>query len=237
MDTMTDRPADTHVYDANLDASSDLQSFFESDNLVIATRFFRNPPLIADMEEILVPALLKGPLKKERKLRIWCAGCSDGREAYSFAIAANRALKRQNRRMDVEVRGSDLNRPQIAKAIKGLYTVGDHDRAMMETYSEYFESARGHEVTIIPAIKQQINFFVEDIISTIQENRYDILNCSLVVLYYEPDYQKEIVRQLITSVKPGGYFYIAPVNKRALATAGHRRMGGKSNSFFQRVSE
>ena len=80
METMTDKQTGTHVYDAKLDASSDLQSFFESDNLVVATRFFRNPPLIADLEERLVPALLKGPLRHERELRIWCAGCSDGRE-------------------------------------------------------------------------------------------------------------------------------------------------------------
>ena len=237
METMTDKQTGTHVYDAKLDASSDLQSFFESDNLVVATRFFRNPPLIADLEERLVPALLKGPLRHERELRIWCAGCSDGREAYSFAMVTNRALERQNRTMDVDVRGSDLSRPQIGKALKGVFTVNDRDKAMVEAYSEYFESAGGNKVTVIPAIKQQVNFFIEDIISSIKENRYDILICALVVLYYDPDYQKEIVRQLITSVKPGGYFYIAPVNKRALVRAGHRPVGGRSGSFFQRVNE
>ncbi|MCH7575566.1 MAG: hypothetical protein IIA59_10635 [Candidatus Marinimicrobia bacterium] len=234
---MTGKHTGTHVYDAKLDASSDLQSFFESDNLVVATRFFRNPRLIADLEERLVPALVKGPLQNGRELRIWCAGCSDGREAYSFAIAANRALQRQNRTIDVDVRGSDLSRPQIGKALNGVFTVNGQDRAMVEAYSEYFEPAGGNKVTVIPAIKQQVNFFIEDIISSIKENRYDILICSLVVLYYDPDYQKEIVRELITSVKPGGYFYIAPVNKRALERAGHRPVGGRSGSFFQRLNE
>lgn len=230
-------PAEKHVYDANLNADSDLQSFFESDNLVIATRFFRNPPLVADMQERLVPTLLKGILQDEQKLRIWCAGCSDGREAYSFAMAADRALSRRSRTVAVEVRGSDLSRPQIEKARKGIYTINDHDRDTVATYADYFEPAGGDKVKIKPSIKSHVNFFVEDIITSIIKERYDILICSLVVLYYDPEYQQKIIRRLISAVKPGGYFYIAPVNKRALARAGYIRVGGRSGSFFQREIE
>ena len=236
MEDVATGQAEKHVYDANLDADSDLQSFFEGDNLVIATRFLRNPPLVADFEERLVPALLKGILRNERKLRIWCAGCSDGREAYSFAMAADRALSRQNHPMAVEVRGSDLSRPQIGKARTGVYDLNDHDRDAVRAYGDYFEPAGGGEVRIIPAIKKRVDFFIEDIISSIIRDTYDILICSLVVLYYEPEYRKEIIRRLISSVKPGGYFYIAPVNKRALVKAGYLRVGGRSGSFFQRAS-
>ena len=37
--------SDVHVYDANLESDEDLQTFFESDSLVTATRFFRNRAL------------------------------------------------------------------------------------------------------------------------------------------------------------------------------------------------
>lgn len=226
---------DVHVYDANLESGADLRGFFESDSLVIATRFFRNEDLFRDLDRLLIPTLIKGPLKARPKLRIWSAGCSDGREAYSLAIAADRSLRKYNAsKIRIDIRGSDVSRPQIEKAKAGKYTISGHDREQVDSFGEYFESTGSNTRQVVSRIRDLVTFMVEDIIEHSPTDLYDILICSLVILYYEQEYQKDIISRLIGNVRPGGYFYIAPVNRRWLVQQGHIRVGGKGGAFFQR---
>ena len=226
---------DVHVYDANLESGADLQGFFEGDNLVIATRFFRIAKLFRDFDRLLIPALIQGPLKVRPTLRIWSAGCSDGREAYSLAIVADRSLKKHHKsKIKIEVRGSDVNRPQIEKAKTGEYAIPEHDQEQVDNFGEYFESTGSRTRQVISRIKDLVTFRAEDIIEHSPTDLYDVLICSLVVLYYEQEYQKDIISKLISHVRPGGYFYIAPVNRRWLVRQGHIRVGGKDGAFFQR---
>lgn len=229
---------ETHVYDANLHSDADLQAFFEGDNLVTATRFFRNRAMYLDLEQVLIPMLMQGPARASRRLRVWSAGCSDGREAYSLAMSTHRALSRNNGSgWDWQVRGSDLSRPQIAKARAGVYLVTNHDQDAVQDYGEYFESAGNKGLQVAERIRAHIQFEVEDIIAYQPGEPVDILVCSLVVLYYEQEYQKEIIRKLISRVRPGGFFHVTPVSKRWLLSENHHRTAGSSGAFFQRSSQ
>ena len=129
-----------HVYDANLNPKSDLQNFFEGDNLVVATRFFRNVELFQQLETLVIPSLLESGLAKRRVLRIWSAGCSDGRESYSLAMASRRILDELGYpKILVHVRGSDLSRPQLRIARAGIYNVSPADQKTLEPYRRYME--------------------------------------------------------------------------------------------------
>ena len=95
MESMTGKQTGTHVYDAKLDASSDLQSFFESDNLVVATRFFRNPPLIADLEDRLAGFFSLG------RLNLYMVFHHHSKSNISRALLRTR----RNRRLKTDERG------------------------------------------------------------------------------------------------------------------------------------
>ena len=75
------------VYDYYKLISSDkecLEEFLENiaTNL---TKFFRTENDFKTLKEYVLPSLLKVKRKGER-IKIWCAGCSTGEEAYSIAI-------------------------------------------------------------------------------------------------------------------------------------------------------
>jgi chemotaxis methyl-accepting protein methylase len=225
-----------HVYDANLDPQSDLQRFFEGDNLVVATRFFRNAELFRHLGTMVIPNLLKSGLQGRGSLHIWSAGCSDGREAYSLAMAARTILDDRGRQdVAVKVRGSDLSRPQIELARRGVYRIGPNDRPTLKPYGQYFEELGENIWQIANAIKDTVEFVVEDIIEARMEAQFDILICSLVLLYYQPRYQHEIIQQLIKAVRPGGYFHVAPVGRRWLKTQGFEPLLGSSVFFTSRT--
>jgi len=224
-----------HVYDANLDPQSDLQNFFEGDNLVVATRFFRNAELFQQLEKLVIPSLLDKGLAKRGILRIWSAGCSDGRETYSLAMAARRILDQAGHPdLAVQVRGSDLSRPQIRIAREGTYRLSPADQIILEPYRRHLETVENNVCRIRDTIKALVEFVVEDIIKVQPNKPYDILICSLVLLYYHQDFQRTIVRQLVESVQPEGYFHVAPVGRRWLKSLGYEPASG-SGPFFKKM--
>ncbi len=227
-----------HVYDANLDSHSDLQQFFEGDKLVVATRFFRNAELFQQLGTMVIPNLLNSGLQGRGSLHIWSAGCSDGRETYSLAIAARTILddlKCQD--VGVKVRGSDLSRHQIEMARSGVYRVSATDQQTLDPYRQNFEELGGNIWQIAGAIKGMVEFVVEDIIEAQLEAQFDILICSLVLLYYQPQYQREIIQQLVKAVRPKGYFHVAPVGRRWLKVQGFEPMQGSRLFFSSRTME
>lgn len=209
----------THAYDANLGAGSDLQGFFEDSSLAVATQFFRNEKLFRQLEEVAIPWLLKKGLLRRKVLQIWSAGCSDGREAYSLAMAARRTLDSHGHfRTRVAVRGSDVSRPQIDIASKGEYQLKAEDKRVLDSYAEFFDRLRPEEWRVKDSLRQSTEFVVEDIARAEHEIQYDILICSLVLLYYDAVYQKTIVEHLITMLRPDGFLFIAPANRRWMKT-------------------
>ncbi len=227
-----------HVYDANLDSQSDLQRFFESDNLVVATRFFRNAELFRHLGTMVIPNLLKSGLQGRGSLHIWSAGCSDGREAYSLAMAARTILDDLGcQDVAVKVRGSDLSRPQIELARRGVYRISPHDQHKLKPYGQYFKELEENIWQIASTITGTVEFVVEDIIKAQMDAQFDILICSLVLLYYDPQYQHKIIQQLVKAVRPEGYFHVAPVGRRWLKAQGFEPLPGSRLFFTTRTME
>ncbi len=225
----------THVYDANLNFDADLQEFFENDSLVIATRFFRNKELFAQLVNEIVPELMDRGLRTPNELRIWSAGCSDGRETYSLVMAVRKKLDELDySNVRIAARGSDLNRPLIDKARRGDYRISKADKSILEPYKEYFDLTGGQSWQVNAAIRKQTQYHVEDIVTTEHKQKFDILVCSLVILYYHPDIQKIMIKQLLESLQPDGYFFVAPVGRKWLKSEGYAHLAG-NGPFFSAI--
>ena len=219
---MTNIKTKTHVYDAKLKFDANLQEFFENDSLVVATRFFRNTELFAQLVDQIVPELLERGLPTQYELRIWSAGCSDGRETYSLVMAIRKKLDELGQsKVRIMARGSDLNRPLIDKARQGDYQISKADLVKLEPFREYFRPTSETSWQVDPAIKQQTRFYVEDITRPEYKEKFDILVCSLVILYYHPNVQKIIIKQILDFLQPNGYFFVAPVGRKWLKSLGY----------------
>ena len=223
-----------HVYDANLDGGSALQDFFEGDSLTVATRFFRNKVFVLQLEEVVIPQLLKEGLARRKVVHIWSAGCSDGRETYSLAIAARRILDQLGHTgIRLQVRGSDLSRPQLDTARKGVYRLGPSDNGILRPYIDCFTQPSPALWKVTDSVRRMVEFVVEDITKAVPEEPYDLLVCSLVLLYYEPNYQKEILQHLLTTLRVDGFFYVAPVSSRWMRTQGFKPVINGMNLYHR----
>lgn len=83
------------------------------------TAFFREKHHFEFMVSELLPELIKK--KKNKRLRIWSAGCSSGEEPYTVAMTI-RSLIPDNRGWDVKILATDLDSNMVKKASDGVYT-------------------------------------------------------------------------------------------------------------------
>lgn len=156
--------------------------------------------------------LLGGPLRRleqargrERKLSIWCAGCSTGQEAYSLAMSfADEKTRWQGWKIDIV--GTDLSRSAIARARAGIYTQFEVQRglAVMQMV-RWFEEAGGGEWRLSPKIRDMVRFETGNIIEPPPHpGRFDIVLCRNVLLYFSPDMRRLAFTRLSQAIMPDG---------------------------------
>ena len=227
-------PPVNHAFDANLDGDTDRQRFFEDNREAVATQFFRDKKLFGQLAEEVMPRLMSTGLRQRKVLRCWSAGCSDGRETYSLAIFLRDYLDGQGyQRLKLQIRGSDISRPQLEVARRGAYAINGREQEWVGKYAGYFSSRGGGRFQVSEQVGTLVDFVEEDISQVEPKHRYDIVVCSLVLLYYDSSYQRKITRHLLSQAREEGFIYLMPVSRHWMKTQGYGELvnGG---SFFYR---
>jgi chemotaxis protein methyltransferase CheR len=88
------------------------------DLTINVTEFFRDNPVYEVFKDEILPDVIK---KKQGKIRIWSAGSSDGKEAYSIAMIAINALGEQQALKKIEIIGTDIDKDCLQSATTGIY--------------------------------------------------------------------------------------------------------------------
>ena len=156
--------------------------------------------------------LLGGPLRRleqarsrERKLAIWCAGCSTGQEVYSLAMSfAEEKARWQGWKIDIV--GTDLSRSAIGRAREGVYSQFEVQRGLAVIQMvRWFEEAGGTEWRIAPAIRDMVRFETGNIIEPPPHpGRFDIVLCRNVLLYFSADMRRLAFTRLEQAIAPDG---------------------------------
>jgi len=85
------------------------------------TYFFREKNCFDALRMHILPLLLDSGRGGEKRLRIWCAGCSTGEEPYSVAILLHRMIP-DLAKWNVTILATDINPVSLRKGIQGVYS-------------------------------------------------------------------------------------------------------------------
>lgn len=177
------------------------------DQLVAALVAGREPALADSVVEALLNnetffyrdrtpwELLLGPVmsrleqgrSREKKLRIWCAGCSTGQEVYSLAISFAEQQTRW-RGWSIDLLGTDVSRSAIEQARSGAYSQFEVQRGLpVKQMMRWFEEAPGLTWQISAELQRMVRFQVHSLVEPPPcPGRFDILLCRNVLLYFSP---------------------------------------------------
>ena len=181
-----------------------------NDLTINVTEFFRDNSVYALFKNEVLPNVIK---QTDGKIRIWSAGSSDGKEAYSIAMLAVEALGENCARSKVEIIATDVDRACLQKATNGVYetrpglTQTDIEKQMrfIGHPAKYFD-IEGNTYTAKPCLKQLVSFQYHDLISGLKKKNFDIIFCRNVVIYFNRELQEVLCMDYYNALNPGGYF-------------------------------
>jgi len=195
------------------------------------TYMFREFEQLQAFADFCLPMILK-PLEKanDRRLRIWCAGCSSGEEAYTLAIILQEVMH-DWRTWDLKIRATDVDQVRLDMARRAIYD----ERSVKEVPPEYFD----RHIKPLPAgyfgIKPETTKLVEiehlnlsDRMAMRAMRSFDFIFCRNVLIYFDDASRKAVVDHFYNSLKPGGFIFL-----------GHSESIGRISTAFKlmRVGE
>jgi chemotaxis protein methyltransferase CheR len=156
--------------------------------------------------------LFGGPVRRleraraaEKKLSIWCAGCSSGQEAYSLAMSfADEKLRWQG--WEIEIVGTDLSKAAIARAKAAIYSQFEVQRGLpVMQMIRWFEELGGGDWRISQPLRDQVRFEARNITEPPpRPGRFDIILCRNLLLYFAPDMRRLAFNRLAEACRPDG---------------------------------
>lgn len=180
------------------------------------TYFFRDPSLFEALEKKILPALIEQRRGRERRLRIWSAGCATGEEPYSLAIVLRRLIRGLDR-WNITVLATDINHHFLARAEKGIYTNWSFRSMPAAVRETYFQAAGDKRWTVPPEVRSMVNFaflnLAEDNYPSLINgtNAMDIILCRNVLMYFTETAARRVVDKLYRSLVEGGCLIVSPV--------------------------
>jgi chemotaxis protein methyltransferase CheR len=148
--------------------------------------------------------------RNENKIRILSAACSRGQEVYSLAMFLNFYLK-QYPEMSYEILGTDIDSESTQVASNGVYRYNEIKSVPQSFVSGNWQ--KGTEdiaqfVKVKKHLKEKCSFKVMNLLrpeEVIAGQKFDIIMCRNVFIYFDIKDVKMIVEKLKTNIHKGGY--------------------------------
>ena len=182
---------------ANLITTNETYMFREYDQL----QAFANHCL----PEVLSAKQARG----QRTLRIWCAGCSSGEEAYTLAMILQEVFP-QAQSWDCQIVASDIDENMLRKVAAARYgrrsvaEVPDEyrNRHLLEDGGEWVVRRR------TAALVQTLHLNLHDRMAMRAMRGFDFIFCRNVLIYFDDLSRKAVVDHFYSALQPGGYIFL-----------------------------
>jgi chemotaxis protein methyltransferase CheR len=171
------------------------------------TSFFRDVAAFEFLMATVLPALVRARAPA-RRLRIWCAACSTGQEAYSLAaILDDLGLSQHGWKIDLIA--SDLSESAIARAKWGMYTPYEVERGLPEQVLRRHFVKEAGQWRVADRLRRTVAFRTFNLLDHFGWlGDVDLVLCRNVLLYFDPGTRAEIHAKLADTLATDGYLLL-----------------------------
>ena len=170
--------------------------------LINVTSFFRDAAAWQVMREKVLPELLERRDDGE-PIRVWCAGCASGQEAYSIAMALADLLGREEYRRRVKIYGTDIDEEALSYARAAVYTAKELEDVDEEVRERYFDRADTRHA-FRADLRRTVIFGRNNLVQDAPISRLDLLLCRNTLMYFTAETQARILRHFHFALAPEG---------------------------------
>jgi len=200
--------------------------------LVSVTSFFRDPDAFRGLAERLRAYVEGAGLDS---YRVWVPGCATGEEAYSIAMLMGEALgfpADLSRRL--KVFGTDLDEAALSIARRGRYSESALAQIPDVLRSRYTRAVPdGFRVAEV--LRECTVFAQQDVGHDPPFPQVDVVSCRNTLIYFNESLQRDVLRLLAFSLKPGGILFLGKAER--ISIGGSFTAVDADRRIFIRTSE
>ncbi len=194
--------------------------------LINVTEFFRDEEAWEKLESNVLPTIVQDR-DSAHEVRVWCAGCSTGEEAYSIAMLLAEQFGNGVDMPSVKIFATDIDEDALAFARKGVYDEARVASVSPERLERFFVKRNGgYEIS--KELRRLVIFGVHDLTKDPPIARLDLLICRNVLIYFEVELQRRLLGIFWYSLRGDGCLFLgrseAVANDSASFEAVDRRL-------------
>nr|WP_184021184.1 protein-glutamate O-methyltransferase CheR [Sphingobium boeckii] len=148
--------------------------------------------------------MLRAARQAKQRLRIWCAGCSTGQEAYSLAMMiADDAARWAG--WTVDIVATDISGGAIARAQAGIYSQFEIQRGLPIRMMVNWFDQDGETWAAKRDLKRKVQFRRHNVLDHPPvPGRFDLILCRNVLLYFPAPVRTRAFDRLHSAIEPDG---------------------------------
>jgi two-component system CheB/CheR fusion protein len=178
----------------------------QEDALINVTRFFRDAEVWDFLSNEILPSFFRDHLS-DTPVRIWCAGCSSGEEAYSLAILLLEHTAAIGIDTTIQLFGTDASERSIEIARNGIYPESLQHEISEERLRRYFVKIdRGYQVS--KRVRDLCIFARQNLANDPPFSHMDFVSCRNVLIYLNAALQKQVINTFHYALDPAGYLIL-----------------------------
>ncbi len=179
-----------------------------SELLISVTSFFRDPEAYAVLAEEALPGLLRDR-GEDHTLRVWIPGCATGEEAYSVAMVLQECMEKHEKRLQVQMFGTDLDERAIGVARKGVYEAGIKSDVSEGRLEKYFLREDG-TYQVRKELREMLVFATQSVIKDPPFTKLDLIVCRNLLIYLDGETQRRLLPTFHYALRSKGLLFLGP---------------------------
>jgi two-component system, chemotaxis family, CheB/CheR fusion protein len=162
--------------------------------LINVTGFFRDPATWEYLASDVVPQLVASR-PTDAPLRVWCAGCATGEEAYTVAMVFANVLGEAGFIERVKIYATDVDEAALDVARHGVYAARQVEDVPRDALERFFERS-DQRYTFRRDLRRAVIFGRNDLVQDAPISRIDLLVCRNTLMYFNAETQARILGRL-----------------------------------------
>jgi len=191
------------------------------------TFFFREKEHFEFFTETALPEVTDRLRKtNSRDLRVWCAGCSTGEEAYGLHLLMMEYFGREYGLWDAGLLATDISEKVLAVAREGVYGEDRMEQMPGAYKTKYFERRPDGQWVANERLKKELTFRRFNLMNEQFpfKKPFHVIFCRNVMIYFDVPTRDALAKRFYDCTAPGGYLFI-----------GHSESLGRDRTPFQYV--
>jgi two-component system, chemotaxis family, CheB/CheR fusion protein len=176
------------------------------DLLITVTNFFRDSDAFEMIQKEVVPQMFAGR-NPDDQVRVWCAGCATGEEAYSIAILLAEHAAKLAEPPKVQVFATDIDERAIAQGREGRYPDTISVDISAERLRQFFIKEANY-YRIKKPIREMVLFAPHNLLRDPPFSRLDLVSCRNLLIYLNRDMQERVLEILHFAIRHDGFLFL-----------------------------